>query len=155
MMTEAQVGQSRGQVTTARVEGVEIRPGWMKTTMKWTLGTPSPSTSNLPLHRSHARAPVPEPRLPGRPSQNQMSRNLKIHKTATVFVIDSTAEENTGIDATVLTGRTLEGDTAKATWTPHQRPSGMYCHLSLVAPLAHHTGPGRPRGDTTNPRSLL
>lgn len=123
--------------------------------MKWTLGTPFPLTSNLPLplRRTHARAPIPEPHLLG-PSRNQTSQSQKIRKTkTTIFVTDLTAEGNTGIVGTVLTKRTLEEDEAKAIWTLHQRPSGMYCHLSLVAPLAHHTGPGRPRSDTMKQKS--
>lgn len=155
-MTEAQVGQSQGQVSTVRVEDVETRPGWMKTTMKWTLGTPFPSTTNLPLPllHTHARVPIPAPHLLY-PSRNQTLRSQKIRKTTTVFVTGLSAEGSPGIEGTVLTKRTLEEDEAKAIWTLHQRPSGMYCHLSLVAPLAHHTGPGRPRSDTTRPKSPL
>lgn len=154
MMTEAPVGQSQGQVNAVRVLDVEIRTGWMmRTTMKWTLGTPFPPTTNPPLRRTHARAPIHAPRLPG-PSRNQTSRSRRIRKTmTTVFATDLSAVRNTGIDGTFLTRRTLEEDEAKATWTLHQRPSGMYCHLSLVAPLAHHTGPGRPRSDTMIPKS--
>lgn len=156
-MTEAQVGRSQGQVTTVHVEDVETRPGWMKTTMKSNLGTQFPSTENLslPLRRTHARAPIPEPLLPG-PSRNQTSRSQKIRKTTrTVYVTDLSAEANTGIDVTILTRRNIEEDGAKAIWTPHQHPSGMYCHLSLVAPLAHHTGPGRLRSGTMTPKSRL
>lgn len=156
-MTKAQVGQSQGQATTVRVEDVEIRPGWMETTMNWNLGTPFPLTTNLPLplRRTHARAPIPEPHLLG-PSRSQTSPSQKIRKTTTtIFVTDLIAEANTGTDGTVLTKRTLEEDAARAIWIHHQRPSGMYCHLSLVAPLAHHTGPGRLRSDTTKQKSRL
>lgn len=154
-MTEAQVGRSQGQVTTVRVEDVGTRPGWMKNTMKSNLGTPFPSTTTiyLPLRRTHARAPIPEHHLLG-PSRNQTSRNQKIRKTTTtVYVTDLSAEVNTGIDVTVLTRRKIGEDEAKAIWTLHQHPSGMYCHLSLVAPLAHHTGPGRLRSGTMTPKS--
>lgn len=153
-MREAQGGQSQGQVTTIRVVDAENRPSWTKTTMKWTLGTRFPSTTNLLRRRIHARAPTPEPHLLGT-SRSQTSRNQRIHKTKTVCVTDLSAEENTGIDGMALTRRTLEEDEAKAIWTLHQRPSGMYCHPFLVASLAHHTGPGRPRSDIMTPKSRL
>ncbi|KAI7786989.1 hypothetical protein LA080_001781 [Diaporthe eres] len=115
---------SHGQVTTVRVEDVETRPGWMKTTMKWTLGTPFPSTTNLPLPllHTHARVPIPAPHLLY-PSRNQTLRSQKIRKTTTVFVTGLSAEGSPGIEGTVLTKRTLEEDEAKAMWTLHQRPS--------------------------------
>ncbi|KAJ0113923.1 hypothetical protein J7T55_010167 [Diaporthe amygdali] len=85
-------------------------------------GTLLLSTMNFFLRYTHARALSPEPHLLGT-SQNQMSRNQKTRKTTTIFVIGLSAEENTEIDTILITRRNLEEDEAKATWSPHQRPS--------------------------------